>query len=192
MRSPRAERLWFVAEAFREGFSLEDLHQETSIDRWFLAELEDLVLEEGLIQESNFDEAVKSDWLRWKRKGFSDSRLAQLLGTDEAAVRERRHSFDVKPVFRRVDSCAGEFRSPTAYLYSTYEEMCEANTSQKQKIMVLGVVPNRIGQVIEFDYCCVHASQAIRRRGSRASWSIATLKLSQPIMIPLTVCTLSR
>ena len=165
LRSPRAERLWFVAEAFREGFSLEDLHQETSIDRWFLAELEDLVLEEGLIQESNFNEAVKSDWLRWKRKGFSDSRLAQLLGTDEGAVRERRHSFDVKPVFRRVDSCAGEFRSPTAYLYSTYEEMCEANPSQKQKIMVLGGGPNRIGQGIEFDYCCVHASQAIREEG---------------------------
>ena len=165
LRSPRAERLWFVAEAFREGFSLEDLHQETSIDRWFLAELEDLVLEEGLIQESNFNEAVKSDWLRWKRKGFSDSRLAQLLGTDEGAVRERRHSFDVKPVFRRVDSCAGEFRSPTAYLYSTYEEMCEANPSQNQKIMVLGGGPNRIGQGIEFDYCCVHASQAIREEG---------------------------
>ena len=165
LRSPRAERLWFVAEAFREGFSLEDLHQETSIDRWFLAELEDLVLEEGLIEESSFNEAVKSDWLRWKRKGFSDSRLAQLLGTDEGAVRERRHSFDVKPVFRRVDSCAGEFRSPTAYLYSTYEEMCEANPSQKQKIMVLGGGPNRIGQGIEFDYCCVHASQAIREEG---------------------------
>ena len=165
LRSPRAERLWFVAEAFREGFSLEDLHQETSIDRWFLAELEDLVLEEGLIQESSFNEAVKSDWLRWKRKGFSDHRLAQLLGTDEGAVRKRRHSFDVKPVFRRVDSCAGEFRSPTAYLYSTYEEMCEANPSQKQKIMVLGGGPNRIGQGIEFDYCCVHASQAIREEG---------------------------
>mgnify|MGYP001402358910 FL=1 len=165
LRSPRAERLWFVAEAFREGFSLEDLHQETSIDRWFLAELEDLVLEEGLIQESNFNEAVKSDWLRWKRKGFSDHRLAQLLGTDEGAVREKRHSFDVKPVFRRVDSCAGEFRSPTAYLYSTYEEMCEANPSQNQKIMVLGGGPNRIGQGIEFDYCCVHASQAIREEG---------------------------
>ena len=165
LRSPRAERLWFVAEAFREGFSLEDLHQETSIDRWFLAELEDLVLEEGLIQESNFDEATKSDWLRWKRKGFSDARLAQLLGTDEGAVRGRRHSFDVKPVFRRVDSCAGEFQSPTAYLYSTYEEMCEANPSQNQKIMVLGGGPNRIGQGIEFDYCCVHASQAIREEG---------------------------
>ena len=165
LRSPRAERLWFVAEAFREGFSLEDLHQETSIDRWFLAELEDLVLEEGLIQESNFNEAVKSDWLRWKRKGFSDHRLAQLLGTDEGAVRKRRHSLDVKPVFRRVDSCAGEFRSPTAYLYSTYEEMCEANPSQNQKIMVLGGGPNRIGQGIEFDYCCVHASQAIREEG---------------------------
>ena len=122
MRSPRAERLWFVAEAFREGFSLEDLHQETSIDRWFLAELEDLVLEEGLIQESNFNEAVKSDWLRWKRKGFSDHRLAQLLGTDEGAVRGDDIR-DVKPVFRRVDSCAGEFRSPTAYLYSTYEDV---------------------------------------------------------------------
>ena len=165
LRSPRAERLWFVAEAFREGFSLEDLHQETSIDRWFLAELEDLVLEEGLIQESNFNEAVKSDWLRWKRKGFSDHRLAQLLSTDEEAVRKRRHSLDVKPVFRRVDSCAGEFRSPTAYLYSTYEEMCEANPSQNQKIMVLGGGPNRIGQGIEFDYCCVHASQAIREEG---------------------------
>ncbi len=165
LRSPRAERLWFVAEAFREGFSLEDLHQETSIDRWFLAELEDLVLEEGCIQESNFSEASKSDWLRWKRKGFSDHRLAQLLGTDEGAVRKRRHSFNVKPVFRRVDSCAGEFRSPTAYLYSTYEEMCEANPSQKQKIMVLGGGPNRIGQGIEFDYCCVHASQAIREEG---------------------------
>ena len=165
LRSPRAERLWFVAEAFREGFSLEDLHQETSIDRWFLAELEDLVFEEGRIQESNFDEATKSDWLRWKRKGFSDTRLAQLLGTDEGAVRGRRHSFDVKPVFRRVDSCAGEFQSPTAYLYSTYEEMCEANPSQNQKIMVLGGGPNRIGQGIEFDYCCVHASQAIREEG---------------------------
>jgi len=165
LRSPRAERLWFVAEAFREGFSLEDLHQETSIDRWFLAELEDLVLEEGLIQESNFNEAMKSDWLRWKRKGFSDHRLAQLLGTDEGAVRKRRHSLGVKPVFRRVDSCAGEFRSPTAYLYSTYEEMCEANPSQNQKIMVLGGGPNRIGQGIEFDYCCVHASQAIREEG---------------------------
>nr|ADI17140.1 carbamoylphosphate synthase large subunit (split gene in mj) [uncultured gamma proteobacterium HF0070_08D07] len=165
LRSPRAERLWFVAEAFREGFSLEDLHQETSIDRWFLAELEDLVFEEGLIQESNFNEAVKSDWLRWKRKGFSDHRLAQLLGTDEGAVRKRRNSLDVKPVFRRVDSCAGEFRSPTAYLYSTYEEMCEANPSQNQKIMVLGGGPNRIGQGIEFDYCCVHASQAIREEG---------------------------
>ena len=163
--APSTLRLWYVADAFRVGFSLEDIFNLTKIDPWFLAEIEDLVLEEAQLSGQVCADLNERLWRRAKRKGFSDARLAQLLGCLEAQVREAREAVNVKPVYRRVDTCAAEFPANSAYMYSTYEEECEANPTDRRKIMVLGGGPNRIGQGIEFDYCCVHAALAMREDG---------------------------
>ena len=160
-----AERLWYVADAFRAGWSIEEVADLSKIDPWFLAEIEDLVAEERTLAGLQPQTLERDAWWRLKRKGFSDARLATLLGVDEAEVRAQRTRQGVTCVFRRVDTCAAEFPAATAYLYSTYEEDCEANPSDRRKIMVLGSGPNRVGQGIEFDYCCVHAALAMREDG---------------------------
>jgi carbamoyl-phosphate synthase large subunit len=159
------ERIWYVADAFRCGMSVDEVHELTSIDLWFLAQIEDLVRQEQALKGEKLD-ALSADELRvLKRSGFSDARLAKLLNSDEAVLRARRWRLGVRPVYKRVDTCAAEFATRTAYMYSTYEEECEAQPTQKRKIMVLGGGPNRIGQGIEFDYCCVHAALALREDG---------------------------
>ena len=165
LRVPGSERIWHVADAFRAGMSQADIHALCYIDPWFLAQIEDLVETEKTIAKYG-KKKPSADALRaWKRKGFSDRRLAQLMGMKEKQVRRWRHAAKVRPVYKRVDSCAAEFASSTAYMYSTYEEECEALPEKKKKIIVLGGGPNRIGQGIEFDYCCVHASFALREDG---------------------------
>ena len=159
------ERLLYVAEGFREGLTLEEIQQFTGIDPWFLAQLEDLVAEESLLLGCSPDALGADKLLSLKRKGFSDRRLAQLMGTDERAVRGIRHAMGIRPVYKRVDTCAAEFATSTAYMYSTYEQHCEAEPSERKKIIVLGGGPNRIGQGIEFDYCCVHAALSLRSEG---------------------------
>ena len=162
---PSAERLWYVADAFRAGMTLGEVFEITRIDRWFLVQIEDLVSEEARVRHQGL-EVLDAERLRTlKRKGFSDRRLADLLGVAEAEIRQRRQALGVRPVYKRVDTCAAEFASSTAYMYSTYEEECEADPSDRRKIMVLGGGPNRIGQGIEFDYCCVHAAFAMREDG---------------------------
>lgn len=162
---PGAERLWYVADAFRLGMTVDEIFDICSIDRWFLVQIEELMQYEKEIQASSLS-AINADNLRAvKRKGFSDARIASLLNVKEEKVRELRHSLNVRPVYKRVDTCAAEFSTDTAYMYSTYEEECEANPTARNKIMVLGGGPNRIGQGIEFDYCCVHAALAMREDG---------------------------
>jgi carbamoyl-phosphate synthase large subunit len=165
LREPRPDRLFHVADAFRAGLSLEEIFTLTHIDRWFLDQIAELIEIEAQVKAGGLAALDGARLFALKRKGFSDARLAALLGTDEAAVRKLRHAFKVHPVYKRVDSCAAEFATTTAYLYSTYEEECEANPSARDKIMVLGGGPNRIGQGIEFDYCCVHAALALREDG---------------------------
>jgi carbamoyl-phosphate synthase large subunit len=165
LREAGPERILYVADAFREGMSLAEIQQWTWIDPWFLAQIEELVqLEQGLSGRA-LDSIAANELWQLKRKGFADSRLAKLLGVKEAELREHRHGLKVFPVYKRVDTCAAEFATSTAYMYSTYEEECEAQPSNRQKIMVLGGGPNRIGQGIEFDYCCVHAALALRDDG---------------------------
>ena len=165
MRQPGAERIFYVGDAFRAGLSLERVHELTAIDPWFLAVIEDIVLAEGEVSSQGLSALDAERMLELKRLGFSDLRLAALLETDQAAVRHLRQTLGVRPVYKRVDSCAAEFATSTAYMYSTYEEECESEPSDRRKIMVLGGGPNRIGQGIEFDYCCVHASLALRDAG---------------------------
>ena len=165
LREPRPDRVFYVADGFRAGLPLEEIFQLTHIDRWFLDQIAELVEIEAQVKAAGLAALDAARLFQLKRKGFSDARLAALLGTDEAAVRKLRHAFKVHPVYKRVDSCAAEFATTTAYLYSTYEEECEANPSTRDKIMVLGGGPNRIGQGIEFDYCCVHAELALREDG---------------------------
>jgi len=165
LKSAGAERIWYIADAFRAGFSMADVAELTAIDPWFLVQLEDLVAEEKRLEGTTLGDVDGERLRALKRKGFSDARLAALLGCSESDVRSRRLALGVKPVFKRVDTCAAEFPSATAYLYSTYEEECEATPSQRRKIMVLGGGPNRIGQGIEFDYCCVQAALAMREDG---------------------------
>src|SRR5690349_6557351 len=165
LRAPGPNRLLYVADAFRLGWSAERIQELTYIDPWFLAQIEDLIKEESQVREGGAA-ALETDRLReLKRKGFSDSRLGALTGAGEAAIRTRRHTLNVRPVFKRVDTCAAEFATSTAYLYSTYEEECESQPTKKRKIMILGGGPNRIGQGIEFDYCCVHAALQLREDG---------------------------
>ncbi|QIK37463.1 carbamoyl-phosphate synthase large subunit [Caldichromatium japonicum] len=165
LRQTGAERIFYLADAFRAGFSVEEAHALSRIDPWFLAQIEDLVrTEQGVRAEG--PEALTPERLRvLKRQGFADRRIGQLLGMQESEIRELRHRSGIRPVYKRVDTCAAEFATQTAYLYSTYEEECEAEPTGRDKIMVLGGGPNRIGQGIEFDYCCVHAAQSLRAAG---------------------------
>jgi carbamoyl-phosphate synthase large subunit len=165
MRVPRADRLWYVAEAFRYGMTIEEVNEYSRIDRWFLTQVADIVNEEINLTQMALEELTADRLRELKRKGFSDSRLAWLLDTNEATIRKLRHEQNIRPVYKRVDSCAAEFAATTAYMYSTYEEECEAEPSDRKKIMVLGGGPNRIGQGIEFDYCCVQAALAMREVG---------------------------
>ena len=165
LKAPGPERLFFVGDAFRAGMNVDDVYGLSFIDPWFLDQIEDIIADEKQMQAEGID-ALDGRRLRaLKRAGFSDARLAQLTGTNEAAIRALRRAHKVRPVYKRVDSCAAEFATGTAYLYSTYEDECEANPTDRDKIMILGGGPNRIGQGIEFDYCCVHAALALREDG---------------------------
>jgi carbamoyl-phosphate synthase large subunit len=165
LKEPGPDRVFYVADAFRAGLSLQDVFALTHIDPWFLVQIEDLVATEASVKAGGLAAVDGPRMFALKRKGFSDARLAELLDTDENAVRHLRRAFNVRPVYKRVDSCAAEFATTTAYLYSTYEEECEAEPTGREKIVVLGGGPNRIGQGIEFDYCCVHAALALREDG---------------------------
>jgi carbamoyl-phosphate synthase large subunit len=162
---PGPERIYYVADAFRCGMTVDEVHDLSKIDPWFLAQIEDIVHQEKALEGRTLDQIDAESLRRLKRAGFSDRRLARLLASDADAVRARRHELGLRPVFKRVDTCAAEFAAKTAYMYSTYEEECEAQPTDRRKIMVLGGGPNRIGQGIEFDYCCVHAAFALREDG---------------------------
>ena len=162
---PRAERLWYVADAFGIGMSLEEINHHTKIDRWFLAQIKEIVDTELAIEKRKLGDFSAEELRSLKRMGFSDRRLAHLWKASETEVRARRHAFGIRPVYKRVDTCAAEFATRTAYMYSTYEEECEAQPTDRKKVIVLGGGPNRIGQGIEFDYCCVHAALALREDG---------------------------
>jgi len=163
--APGPERIWYVGDAFAQGFSMEEVHQLTHIDPWFLVQIKEIVDIELWLETQTLESLDKTLLFKLKQKGFSDRRLAFLLKTTDKAVREKRRALNVRPVYKRVDTCAGEFATNTAYMYSTYDEECESNPTDKKKIMVLGGGPNRIGQGIEFDYCCVHAALAMREDG---------------------------
>ena len=165
LTEPGAQRIWFVADAFRLGWSVDSVYQQSGIDPWFLIQIEDIIKSEEQLSVQKLSDIDAKAMLTLKRKGFSDQRMAQLLNVPEAEVQQVRHGLNVRPVYKRVDTCAAEFVSTTAYMYSTYEEECEAEPSKREKIMVLGGGPNRVGQGIEFDYCCVHAALAMREDG---------------------------
>ena len=165
LTNPGAERIWYVADAFRSQFSLEEVAGYSGIDPWFLVQIEELMALEASLDGRGVEHLDRAEWRQLKRKGFSDARLAALLHTSEDQVRERRQELGLRPVYKRVDTCAAEFATSTAYMYSTYEEECEAAPTDRRKIVVLGGGPNRIGQGIEFDYCCVHAALAMREDG---------------------------
>ncbi len=165
LQAPGPDRLLYVADAFRAGWSAERIFELSHIDPWFLAQIADLMAEEAAVRADGLGALTAERLWDLKRKGFSDSRLARLVDMPEKAVRDKRHELKVAPVYKRVDTCAAEFATSTAYMYSTYEEECEAAPTQKRKIMILGGGPNRIGQGIEFDYCCVHAALQLREDG---------------------------
>jgi carbamoyl-phosphate synthase large subunit len=165
LTNPGAERIWSIADAFRAGMDLEEVFEFSRIDRWFLVQIEDIVNSEHSLEGVSLENIESDTFFRLKQKGFSDIRLADLLGVSEKQVREQRLKLNIRPVYKRVDTCAAEFSTSTAYMYSTYEQECEAQVSDKDKILVLGGGPNRIGQGIEFDYCCVHAALAMREDG---------------------------
>jgi carbamoyl-phosphate synthase large subunit len=165
LRLPGSDRLWYVADALRHGFSFEEVQNLTHLDPWFLIQVEELVNIENGLKDKSLSEINAKEMFALKQKGFSDSRLAKLLQKTEKQVRSHRHNLEVRPVYKRVDTCAAEFASDTAYMYSTYEQECEAEPTDREKIMILGGGPNRIGQGIEFDYCCVHAALALRDDG---------------------------
>jgi carbamoyl-phosphate synthase large subunit len=165
LRRPGGDRLLYVGDAFRAGWSVERVRDYSGIDPWFLVQIEDLIRDEERVRADGFAGLTGERLLALKRKGFSDAMLARLTGVMEKQIRSRRHSYGVRPVFKRVDTCAAEFATATAYLYSTYEEECEAQPTDRRKIVILGGGPNRIGQGIEFDYCCVHAALALREDG---------------------------
>ena len=163
---PGPDRIWYVGDAFAQGFTLEEVHQLTHIDPWFLSQIKEIVDTELWLESTQTLEGLDRDTLyKLKQQGFADRRLAKLLKVTDTEVRAKRHAMNLRPVYKRVDTCAGEFSTNTAYMYSTYEEECESNPTDKKKIMVLGGGPNRIGQGIEFDYCCVHAALALRADG---------------------------
>ncbi|WP_028453130.1 carbamoyl-phosphate synthase large subunit [Chitinilyticum aquatile] len=163
--APGPERLWYVADAFRVGMNVDEVHALSKIDPWFLVLIEDIVKTENALRGRAVESITAAEFRALKRKGFSDRRLGALLGCDQNAVRKARHAHGIRPVYKRVDTCAAEFASNTAYMYSTYEEECEAQPTDRKKVMILGGGPNRIGQGIEFDYCCVHAALALRDDG---------------------------
>lgn len=165
LRQPGPERIWFLADGFRLGMSLDDIHQESKIDPWFLIQIQELIQLENQISSYKFNDLDAAILLKFKKKGFSDERLAELMGVTQKQIRDLRNQFKVKPVYKRVDTCAAEFETSTAYMYSSYDQECEALPTNNQKIMILGGGPNRIGQGIEFDYCCVHAAYALREEG---------------------------
>jgi carbamoyl-phosphate synthase large subunit len=162
---PGPERIWYVGDAFAQGLSVDEVYALTKIDKWFLVQIEDIVKIELELEKHVLADLTKNEVRQLKQKGFSDRRLAKLLKTDEGEVRGFRHKNGIRPVYKRVDTCAGEFATDTAYMYSTYEQECEAEPTSHKKIIVLGGGPNRIGQGIEFDYCCVHAALAMREDG---------------------------
>jgi carbamoyl-phosphate synthase large subunit len=165
LTNPGADRIWYLADAFRAGFELEEIYGYSGVDPWFLIQIDDIVRWESQLSGLTADGIDHSLMRGLKRRGFSDKRIADVLGTTESTVRERRWTLDIRPVYKRVDTCAAEFAASTAYMYSAYEEECEAAPSDRKKILVLGGGPNRIGQGIEFDYCCVHAVLAMREDG---------------------------
>src|SRR3989339_2274106 len=165
LRNPGPERIWAVSDAFRLGLTVEDVFNISKIDRWFLVQIADLIRQEQSLAGRTLESLDADEMRTLKRSGFADARLAALLDTDAAALRAYRHALGVRPVFKRVDTCAAEFATNTAYMYSPYEEECESQPTSNKKIMVLGGGPNRIGQGIEFDYCCVHAALAMREDG---------------------------
>tara|TARA_B110000014_G_scaffold264120_1_gene263471 strand:- start:2736 stop:5954 length:3219 start_codon:yes stop_codon:yes gene_type:complete len=163
--SASPDRLWLVADALRFGISEEEVYEISKIDPWFIAQILDLVLEEKKLSSRDLNLIEREELFHLKRKGFSDARISEILGVDEEDVRVKRHALGLRPVYKRVDTCAAEFESPTAYMYSTYEIECESLPTKNKKIIILGGGPNRIGQGIEFDYCCVHAALALREDG---------------------------
>jgi carbamoyl-phosphate synthase large subunit len=165
LSTPGAERIWYVGDAFRSGLTVDQVHELSAIDPWFLVQIKEIIDLEQELQTYKLGEVSPENLLLLKRKGFSDKRLSELLGESEKVVRDYRHDLNIRPVYKRVDTCGGEFATPTAYMYSTYEEECEAKPTTNNKIMVLGGGPNRIGQGIEFDYCCVHAALAMHEDG---------------------------
>jgi carbamoyl-phosphate synthase large subunit len=165
MGNPGPDRIWAVGDAFRIGMSVEEVFNVSKIDPWFLVQIEDIIRQENTLLGRGLESVQVDEMRALKRSGFADARIAALMETDDAAVRAYRHALQVRPVFKRVDTCAAEFSTNTAYMYSTYEEECESHPTNNKKIMVLGGGPNRIGQGIEFDYCCVHAALAMREDG---------------------------
>ena len=163
--APGPERIWYVGDAFAMGMSVQEVFDLTKIDPWFLRQIEDIVQIELELERSSLGAITALELRQLKQKGFSDRRLAKLLKSTEAQVRQERHAKGIRPVYKRVDTCAAEFETKTAYMYSTYDQECEAAPTQAKKVMVLGGGPNRIGQGIEFDYCCVHAAMALREDG---------------------------
>ena len=180
---PGPERLFYIADAFRCGWSLEKIFDLTSIDPWFLRQIEDLVSEENAIEGSKLENLSKENFIKLKTKGFSDQRIADLLDESYEEVRAKRKLHNILPSYKRVDTCAAEFKTSTCYMYSTYEGICESEPTSKKKILVLGSGPNRIGQGIEFDYCCVHASLGCRRKVLNQLWLIVILRQSLQIMM---------
>ena len=165
LKNAGSDRIWYIADAFRIGLGVPEIAEITGIDPWFLAQIEDLVIRETALASRSLDSLAADEIFDLKRRGFSDARLARLLGESESKMRRVRESLGVRTVFKRVDTCAAEFPAATAYMYSTYEEECESEPSDRRKILVLGGGPNRIGQGIEFDYCCVHAALALSEDG---------------------------
>ena len=168
LRIPSSNRIRYIGDAFRAGFQIEKIFELTGIDIWFLHQIQDIVHSEAEVTGLKLDDLSFEALMNLKKKGFSDARLGSLLGCNEKEVRKHRLENDIKPIFKRVDTCAAEFKASTAYMYSTYGEVCEANPSDREKIIILGGGPNRIGQGIEFDYCCVHAALAVKSEGYEA------------------------
>lgn len=165
LTTPTPERIFYLAEAFRNGFTIDEVFELCNIDRWFLSYIDDIVKTENAIKSLGVSDLTYDNIFAFKRKGLSDIRISHLMGISQKQLRKKRWELGVFPIYKRVDSCAGEFESATAYMYSSYDDECEANPSDTDKIMVIGGGPNRIGQGIEFDYCCVHASLAMREDG---------------------------
>lgn len=165
LKDAGAERIWYIADAYRAGMTVDEVFALTAIDRWFLVQIEAIIQLETDMRMAGFAGLTKDALRKYKRKGFSDARMSKLVGVAESEIRRLREQYDIHPVYKRVDTCAAEFASDTAYMYSSYDEECESNPTDRNKIMVLGGGPNRIGQGIEFDYCCVHASLALREDG---------------------------